>query len=62
MKAIINCRTYDFHTFEENQFVLFDQEIEKVGSMNDFSDNHYEIIDGLGKLLMPSFVVGHTHL
>jgi cytosine/adenosine deaminase-related metal-dependent hydrolase len=62
MKAIINCSIYDFHDYKEHQYVLFDSTIKQVGSMNDFLDDGYEIIDGLGKLLMPSLVVGHTHL
>lgn len=62
MKAIIHCKTYDFHTYLDNQFVIFDETIVETGSMDDFVDHHYEIIDGSNKLLMPSLVVGHTHL
>jgi len=62
MKAIIHCKTYDFDTYLDNQYVIFDQEIVEIGSMNDFVDQDYQIIDGSNKLLMPSLIVGHTHL
>jgi len=62
MKAIINCRVYDFHTYLENQYVVFEKDIIHIRPMNEFVDKGYQIIDGANKILMPSLVVGHTHL
>jgi putative selenium metabolism protein SsnA len=62
MKSIINVRYYDFHTYKENMFVVFDETIIHIGEMTEFIDEGYMIIDGKNKLLMPSLVVGHTHL
>lgn len=61
INAFINCRFYDFKTYKENQYVLFDTSIIDIGPMSDFKDNDFQIIDASNKLLMPSLVVGHTH-
>lgn len=62
MKAIINVRIYDYKTYIENGYVVFDKQIVEVGKMTDFVDNGYEIKDGTGMLLLPSFVCSHAHI
>lgn len=62
IKAIINTRIYDFESYIENGFVLFDEKIIEVGSMKAFNNMSYEIIDGSGYLVMPGLVTGHTHI
>ena len=61
-KAIINAKIYDFATFLDNGFVIFDHVINQVGAMENFVDEGYEIIDARGALLMPGLVCGHTHI
>jgi hypothetical protein len=46
MKAIINVKIYDYETYIEDGFCIFDEEIIEVGDMNDFSDFEGKIIDG----------------
>ena len=60
--AIINVRLYDFHTYIEKGFVVFEHVILQVGKMDSFSDEGYEIIDGDGMLLLPGLVCAHTHV
>ncbi|PKK92661.1 MAG: amidohydrolase, partial [Tenericutes bacterium HGW-Tenericutes-6] len=62
MKAIVNARIYDFNEFIENGYVIFDQIIIKVGSMETFVDQGYKIIDGKNHIVMPGLVTGHTHI
>jgi len=62
IKAIINTRIYDFQSFIEKGFVIFDDKILDVGPMKAFIDKQYEIIDGTGFLVMPGLVTGHTHI
>ena len=64
MKAIINARIYDYETYLENGYVLFDDRIRKTGAMVDYQlpPDVTEVIDLKGGLLMPSFVIGHAHL
>ncbi len=61
--ALINCTLYDYDKFLENAYVIFDDTIEKVGSMNDYykSEKHREI-DMSGKIVLPGFVNAHTHI
>ncbi len=61
-KAIINAIVYDYHDFHEHGYVVFDETIIEKGSMEDFIDRGYEIIDGKDTMLMPSMIVGHTHV
>ncbi|NUU99872.1 amidohydrolase [Marinitoga sp. 1154] len=63
VKAVINCNIFDYETYKENQYIRFDKDILEVGSMENFEkkDNE-EIIDFKGKLIMPGFVNGHTHI
>lgn len=62
MKAIIHTNTYDFHSYAEDQFVLFDDKIVTTGPMTEFVDRDYELIDGTDHLTMPSLVNGHGHI
>ncbi len=61
-KAIINVRLYDYEQYIENGYIIYDDKIISVGKMEDFVDDEYQIKDGSGEWLLPSFVVGHTHI
>jgi cytosine/adenosine deaminase-related metal-dependent hydrolase len=60
--AFINAKIYDFNTFSENQYVIFDKEILEIGHMSDFKNDNYEITDCTDHLVLPSLVVGHAHI
>ena len=60
--AFINAKIYDFNKFSEDQYVIFDETILEVGNMSSFKDDNYEIIDCTDHLVLPSLVVGHTHI
>ena len=62
MKAIINTTLYDFESYKENQYLLFDGKVVETGAMESFEDKGYEIIDGKDHLTMPSLVNGHGHI
>ncbi len=62
MKAIINVRIYDYENYIENGYIVFDKQIKEVGLMNNFVNKNYEIKDGSGMLLLPSFVCAHAHI
>lgn len=63
MIALINARIYDYHHYIENAYVIFNQKIVDIGSMDTYSKNSaYEEIDCQNKLIMPGLVTGHTHL
>ncbi|MFA5380344.1 MAG: amidohydrolase family protein [Candidatus Izemoplasmatales bacterium] len=62
MKALINARIYDYNQYQEQAYILFDEQITQVGPMIEFVDNGYDIIDCTGQLVMPSLVVGHSHI
>ncbi|MFW6285082.1 MAG: amidohydrolase family protein [Bacillota bacterium] len=62
-KVITNAIVYDFETFYENGFVLFDDTILKTGPMEAYEPGEADtVINGEGHLVMPSFVVAHTHI
>lgn len=61
-KAIINVKIYDFVHFLNDGFVVFDHKILKVGKMENFVDENYEIIDGQNAILMPGLICAHTHI
>ena len=61
-KAIVNAMVYDFDRFYENGYVVFDDTILASGDMQDFKEKGHETIDGKGHLVMPSLIVGHTHI
>ena len=63
MKALINVRIYDYHQYIENGFVIFDNEIREIGPMKNYAPRYdFEVIDGHGDLVMPSFVCAHAHI
>jgi len=66
MKAIINTLIYDYNTFIENGYCIFDKDIIEVGPMEDFKVKHMkfqgEVINGDGKMLLPGLVNFHTHI
>ena len=62
MYAIINARIYDYKNYIENGFIIFDKLIKNTGEMSDYVNENYEEIDCSGKLVIPGFVSGHTHL
>ncbi len=62
MKVLKNVRIYDFKTYINNGYVVFDKEIHEVGDMKDYQNNKYIEIDGNNQLLMPGLVNGHSHI
>ncbi|MFA7075294.1 MAG: amidohydrolase family protein [Candidatus Izemoplasmatales bacterium] len=60
--ALINAQIYDYHTYLENGYVVFDKKIIEVGSMKNYRNIDYNEINCKGKIIIPSFVSGHTHL
>jgi cytosine/adenosine deaminase-related metal-dependent hydrolase len=62
MKAFINARVYDYDTYIDKGFIVFDAQIQAVGPMTAFVDEGYNIYDVKGALVIPSFVIGHTHI
>lgn len=63
MFALINARIYDYHQYIESAYIIFDEKIVDIGSMDDFKNKSYDqCIDCQGKLVIPGFVTGHTHL
>lgn len=61
-KALIHARLYDYDTYVEDGYIIFDKTIQTIGKMKDFEDKDYMIIDVEGALVIPSFVIGHTHI
>ena len=57
MNAIINARIYDYVTYIENGYLLYDGKIVEVGEMKNFKNKGYEKVEDFkGDLLMPTFV------
>ena len=61
MKALINVNIFDYVDYRKDQYILFDKQIREVGSMDKF-EGCAEVYDLEGSLVMPSLVVGHTHI
>ncbi|TCK97751.1 cytosine/adenosine deaminase-related metal-dependent hydrolase [Natranaerovirga hydrolytica] len=61
MKALINANVFDFESYVENQYILFEKEIIETGPMKDFVGAD-KVYDCQGSLVMPTFVLGHTHI
>ncbi len=59
---MLNVRIYDYHSYIDNGFILFDKEIIKVGKMADYVSEGYEEIEGHRALVLPNFVCCHTHI
>ena len=63
MNAIINARIYDYETYIENGYLLYDDKIVEVGDMKNFKNKGYEKVEDFqGDLLMPTFVCAHSHI
>ena len=63
MNAIINARIYDYETYIENGYLLYDEKIVEVGDMKNFKNKGYDKVeDFYGDLLMPTFVCAHSHI
>ena len=63
MKAIINARIYDYVTYIENGYLLYDDKVVEVGDMKNFKDRGYDKVEDFkGDLLMPTFVCAHSHI
>lgn len=60
--ALINATTYDFHHFAEEQYIIFEETILEIGPMDHFVNKDYHLIDCKDSLVLPSLVVGHTHI
>lgn len=61
MKALINACIYDFHSYRDNCYVYFEDDIKEVGNMGDFKGAD-EIFDCRGSVVMPGLVNCHTHI
>ena len=61
-KAIVNARIYDFDEYIDHGYVVFDETILEKGPMEAFDRDDCTIIDGSGHLVIPSLVIGHTHI
>jgi cytosine/adenosine deaminase-related metal-dependent hydrolase len=62
MKALIHATIFDFHRFQENQYVLYDELIRQVGPMEAYPGCDGEVLDAEGMLVLPGFVIAHTHI
>lgn len=63
MNAIINARIYDYVTYIENGYLVYDDKIIEVGDMKDFKNKGFDKVeDYQGDLLMPTFVCAHSHI
>lgn len=63
MNAIINARIYDYVTYIENGYLVYDDKIVEVGDMKNFKNKGYDKVeDFAGDLLMPTFVCAHSHI
>ena len=62
--AIINGKIYDYVTYRENGYIIFDDTIIETGDMKDYRpDGKYDhIIDAKGRLVLPGMVNAHSHL
>ena len=60
--ALLNVRIYDYQKYEELGFIVFDEKIIATGRMSDYKNSGYDEFDLSGKLVIPAFVSGHTHL
>lgn len=72
MILIENINLYDYDHYLENGYILFDEKIVEVGTMEDFHKKDRATalnrngldkrMDGKGKFLLPGLVLGHTHI
>ncbi len=62
MIALTNVTFYDFETYKEGMYILFDETIEEVGSMKQYKNKAYQEINCHNKLVMPGLINGHSHI
>lgn len=63
IKAIINCNIYDFNSYKENQYIIFDETIREIGCMEEFKyRDNLEIYDVKNNLIIPGLVNCHSHI
>lgn len=64
MNAIINADLYDYHSYRRNCYLLYDDKIQKTGSMAEFDTKgiYENVLDLNGQLVLPGMVNGHSHL
>lgn len=63
MNAIINARIYDYVTYIENGYLIYDDKIVEVGDMKNFKNKGFDKIEDYeGDLLMPTFACAHSHI
>lgn len=62
MYAIINATTYDFKTYKEQQYIIFNEIIVEIGDMSTYVNNNYIEINAKNELVMPGLVNGHSHI
>lgn len=61
IKALINARIFNYDSLKENSYVLFNEKIIKVGSMEEFKGAD-EVYDCKDNILMPALVNCHSHI
>ncbi len=61
MHALINARLYDYKSYRDSSYLLFDEKIQEIGEMREYQNSGYIEIDCKNKIVLPSFVTGHTH-
>lgn len=65
LRVLVNLRLYDYETYIDAGFVVFDHEVRAVGPMSSFCAADYpgaELIDGGGRFLLPGLINFHTHV
>jgi cytosine/adenosine deaminase-related metal-dependent hydrolase len=60
--SFIHVRLYDGESFIPDAFVVFGDTVEAVGWMKDFVWGNDPVVDLKGQWVIPSFVIGHTHV
>lgn len=61
MKAICHADWYDYESYREDQYILFDEKIVETGPMSGYPGAAEET-DARGALVLPGLVNGHAHL
>jgi len=62
VKALIHATLYDYESFQKDVYVLFDKQIFEIGPMKEFINHDYEIINCEKHVVIPNFVLSHTHI
>ncbi|MDS0524613.1 amidohydrolase family protein [Clostridium sp. SHJSY1] len=61
IKALLNVNIFNYDSFKENSYILFDNQIIETGKMENFKGAD-EVLDCNGQILMPSLVNCHSHI